>query len=203
MLTHLRNNVVAYLALFVAIGGTSYAAVQLPKDSVTAKQIKAGAVRTDEVKNGSLRAADFASGTLLTGARGATGPTWAGHNDAVVVTPTTTSELETLWTFDVPTPGRLFVYADVLLQAFDTDTDCIGSGVAFGLFLDGVPVPGGYEPANGLDTFLQLDRQGLTGPVTAGPHTLQVGAICDGTTPTDVFIDNANLSTAGAILVGS
>ena len=65
MLTHLRNNAVAYLALFVAIGGTSYAAVQLPKDSVGAKQIAKNAVRTAEVKDGSLKSADFASGTLL------------------------------------------------------------------------------------------------------------------------------------------
>ncbi len=53
-LRHVRANLVGYLALFVALGGTSYAAVKLPKDSVTATQIKAGAVRAAEVKNGSL-----------------------------------------------------------------------------------------------------------------------------------------------------
>ena len=30
ILTHLRGNVVAYIALFVALGGTSYAAFSLP-----------------------------------------------------------------------------------------------------------------------------------------------------------------------------
>jgi hypothetical protein len=37
---HLRANVVAYLALFIALGGTSYAAINLPAGSVGAKQIK-------------------------------------------------------------------------------------------------------------------------------------------------------------------
>ena len=37
---HLRGNVIAYLALFVALGGTSYAALSLPAGSVGARQIK-------------------------------------------------------------------------------------------------------------------------------------------------------------------
>ena len=41
---HLGKNVIAYLALFVALGGTSYAALKLPKNSVGSAQIKNGAV---------------------------------------------------------------------------------------------------------------------------------------------------------------
>ena len=52
--THLRGNVVAYLALFVALGGTSYAAATLPRNSVTAKQIAARAVGSAELKNGAV-----------------------------------------------------------------------------------------------------------------------------------------------------
>jgi hypothetical protein len=37
---HLRGNAVAYLALFIALGGTSYAAINLPAGSVGARQIK-------------------------------------------------------------------------------------------------------------------------------------------------------------------
>ena len=39
-LSHLRKNVVAYVALFVALGGTSYAAVSLPAGSVGNRQLK-------------------------------------------------------------------------------------------------------------------------------------------------------------------
>ena len=38
-------NVVATLALFVALGGSSYAALKLPRNSVGAKQIRSGAVQ--------------------------------------------------------------------------------------------------------------------------------------------------------------
>jgi hypothetical protein len=37
---HIRSNVVAYVALFVALGGTSYAALKLPANSVGTNQIK-------------------------------------------------------------------------------------------------------------------------------------------------------------------
>ena len=37
---HIRHNVVGYLALFVALGGASYAAVNLPANSVGGRQIK-------------------------------------------------------------------------------------------------------------------------------------------------------------------
>jgi hypothetical protein len=57
-------NVVATLALFIALGGTSVAAIQLGKNSVRAKQIAPGAVGTSEVKDRALRAKDFAKGQL-------------------------------------------------------------------------------------------------------------------------------------------
>ena len=40
-MSHARANAVAYMALFVALGGTSYAAVKLPRNSVKATQIRA------------------------------------------------------------------------------------------------------------------------------------------------------------------
>jgi hypothetical protein len=71
---------IALLALFVALGGTGYAASQLPSNSVGSAQIKRGAVhRSDlhknavtskKVKNGSLLAADFKSGQLPRGPKG-------------------------------------------------------------------------------------------------------------------------------------
>lgn len=73
-LRHVRANAVAYLALFVALGGTSaYAAGALPKASVGAKQLKRNAVASPKVKDGSLRAVDFAAGQLPSASRGAAG----------------------------------------------------------------------------------------------------------------------------------
>jgi hypothetical protein len=73
-LRYLRRNLVAYLALFVALGGTSYAAVKLPAKSVGTKQLKSNAVTSAKVKNKSLRAKDFAAGQLPVGERGPAGP---------------------------------------------------------------------------------------------------------------------------------
>ena len=53
---------VALLALSIALGGTGYAAVKLPKNSVGSKQIKRNAVTGAKVKDASLFANDFASG---------------------------------------------------------------------------------------------------------------------------------------------
>jgi hypothetical protein len=70
--------VIAMIALFVAMGGTGYAALKLPKNSVGATQIKTGAVGSAEVKDGALKLKDFGSGQIPAGPRGATGP--AGTN---------------------------------------------------------------------------------------------------------------------------
>src|SRR3954447_10039120 len=70
MLIHLRRNAVAYLALFVALGGSSYAAVKLGRNAVKTRNIAPNAVTSQKVKNGTLLAADFKSGQLLPGPKG-------------------------------------------------------------------------------------------------------------------------------------
>lgn len=67
-------NVVSSLALFVALGGVSYAAVKLPRNSVGAAQIKSNAVSGGKVKDGSLTDRDLAPGTVLQGVTGMPGP---------------------------------------------------------------------------------------------------------------------------------
>ena len=70
-------SVVATLALFIALGGASYAAIQIPKNSVGAKQLKKNAVSSAKVKNRSLLAVDFRRGQLPRGATGPIGPSGA------------------------------------------------------------------------------------------------------------------------------
>ena len=62
---------IAVIALFVALGGASYAAIKIPKNSVGTKQLKKNAVTSAKVKNRSLLAADFKAGQLPAGATGA------------------------------------------------------------------------------------------------------------------------------------
>lgn len=107
LLHHLRRNAVAYLALFVALGGTSFAAAttitgkNVKDSSLTGADVKKGsltgsdvknnslsgsdigteAVNSDDVANGSLLALDFASGQLPAGAQGPKGDTGAKGTD--------------------------------------------------------------------------------------------------------------------------
>jgi hypothetical protein len=76
MLRHLRTNAIAYVALFVALGGTSYAAAALPRNSVGSSQLKSNAVTSAKVKNRSLGTADL-SGAAVAALRGAAGPAGA------------------------------------------------------------------------------------------------------------------------------
>lgn len=63
-LTHLRHNVVAYLALFAALGtGTAFAA-----EKITGKDIAPNAVKSKHLKNGQVRGADLAA-SAVTGAK--------------------------------------------------------------------------------------------------------------------------------------
>ncbi len=65
--------VVSVIALSVSLGGTGYAAVVLPANSVGKKQIKKNAVTGAKVKNRSLVAADFKANQLPAGPAGAAG----------------------------------------------------------------------------------------------------------------------------------
>jgi hypothetical protein len=52
MLTYLRRHHIGIIALFVALGGTSYAATQLPANSVGTRQIRSGAVTPAKLSPG-------------------------------------------------------------------------------------------------------------------------------------------------------
>ncbi len=56
--------VVACIALLIALGGTSYAAIKLPKNSVGAKQLKRNAVTTPKVKNNAITGAKVLESSL-------------------------------------------------------------------------------------------------------------------------------------------
>lgn len=62
-------NVVACLALFIALGGASYAALKLPKESVGTEQLKKAAVTPEKLSDKAKQA--------MTGPRGAQGETGA------------------------------------------------------------------------------------------------------------------------------
>jgi hypothetical protein len=71
-------NVTASLALFLALGGTSYALTvsgrQVQDGSLTTADVRNNSLTGADVRNGSLRATDFAAGQLRAGPDGPQGP---------------------------------------------------------------------------------------------------------------------------------
>src|SRR2546423_10532393 len=81
---YVQRHHLALLALFVALGGSAYAAVKLPPKSVGKKQLQRGAVTAKAISDSavtskavldhSLQALDFAAGQLPQGPAGPAGP---------------------------------------------------------------------------------------------------------------------------------
>lgn len=72
-------NVLSFLALFVALGGTSYAAVTITgrnvkNSSLTGADVRNSSLTTSDVKNHSLLTRDFKPGQLPAGPKGEPGP---------------------------------------------------------------------------------------------------------------------------------
>jgi hypothetical protein len=63
--------VVAFVALFAAMGGLGYAATKLKPNSVKAKNIKAGAVTTDKLANGAVTTPKLAADAVAPNATNA------------------------------------------------------------------------------------------------------------------------------------
>ncbi len=142
----------ALVALFVALGGTSYAAVKLKKGSVT----------TREIKDATVRSSDLAPGVALSGPRGprgaegpagVAGPTgapgaqgvaklYANRNDAIRVVPSTGLVVGSL---RLPAgPYRFDFTAHMFSIAASTFIDC-------GLQIDGQPAINGSTVTIGSD----------------------------------------------------
>jgi len=74
------SNVMATAAMFIALGGTSYAAVKITGAEVrdgtlTGRDVRNGSLSGRDVRDGSLRAADIAPGQIPSGPRGPQGVT--------------------------------------------------------------------------------------------------------------------------------
>lgn len=121
--------VVACLALLVALGGTGYAALKLPANSVGTAQLQANAVTSAKVKNGALLSADFKSGQIPKGSAGppgAQGPQGA-KGDTGPAGPVDTSKLL----------GKTLTVVK---------TESVASG---GVDIQSVDCPSGYEATGG------------------------------------------------------
>jgi hypothetical protein len=198
MLTHLKRNAVAYAALFLALGGTSYAAVRLPAGSVGTKELHSGAVTKTKLHRGAvtsavvqdhtLKAADFARGQLTAGPRGDAGPKGdkgdpgptmgVAGKDAGCCEPLLLSGGEAVQatkTVTLATRSRLFVFANALA----TINGCSSPYCNFiwGVVVDGVPVAHSVRQVrvpNSQTASDSLTPFGVTAPLPPGEHSVSL-----------------------------
>jgi hypothetical protein len=196
-------NVMATIAVFLALGGGAYAALSLPKNSVGSKQIKRNAVNSSKVKNRSLLAADFKAGQLPAGPqglqglqgvqgiqgiqgqqgdRGLTGPTAVFQLDSAgAYDPPATGETAlTQTTVNLPVSGRLMITATMQVTARAKPS---GDTVqTYGVYLDGQAVPNTKAtmraPMSGSNSETVVSV-GVTGVLAPGAHTIQYSVTND------------------------
>jgi hypothetical protein len=167
-LSHLRRNVVAYLALAVALStGTAYAAASIPDGSITAAKLHKNAVTSNKIKNGVIKPKDLKK------------PTYVQSTNLALGTPPAVPDVISLapYDFTLPSKGRTSVTAFIPTIGGDA---CGGGGQpTIGLYIDNVAVPGtaATVPATSNDRSVLLTT---TLELGKGSHAGRIGITCDG-----------------------
>jgi hypothetical protein len=171
-------NVVATIALFVALGGGAYAATQLPTGSVGSRQLKKNAVNSAKVENHSLRAADFRAGQLPAGPMGPKGDIGPRGEPGATQVVTRSGPDE-----EVPDGGGRVSYA-----ACEPDETVTGGGYNL---TSGEPATTAYRVGSSAPSLVR--RESLPGGVSKTTYSRPA----DGTPATgwSVFIRNQTGST--------
>jgi hypothetical protein len=136
-------NITATLALFIALGGTGYAAITLPRNSVGAKQIRNKAVGSSEIRDRAVRLRDISrpARSSLRGQQGPAGP--AGRAGA----PAVTEHVQVNSGGDATGTGRVTHTTNDGLYTATFNRDV--AGCAYAATLAAVPGGGVPEPSAG------------------------------------------------------
>jgi len=186
-------NVIATLALFVALGGGAYAALKLPSNSVGTKQLKQNAVVSTKVKDASLLAGDFKPGELPQGKVGDQGPpgptasTFSSHAPAAVSIGATETQVMALT--DGFSGGLLVLSFDGRIVVNGSIWVSNGSGAATSVSCELKSAPEG-------GAFIQFSNQTFSSlPANSGAQVPLVGAIDK---PAGTYNVNVGCSSPGA-----
>jgi hypothetical protein len=167
------SNVMATIAVFIALGGGAYA-VSVPRNSVGPAQLKKNAVNARAVRNHSLSASEFRSGVLPFDTAGK-----ADDIDPPAVKP---GPIKTM-TLVTRSDGPVFVLG-VLRDPFVTCGPGAGCAAQWGVYVDGKPVPESglalaAEPGSG-DGRTTYTLYGVSAKLTRGQHTVEIGRTVSG-----------------------
>ncbi len=181
-------NVVSVIALFIALGGGAYAVQVAKKNSVKSSSIRNGSVRSVDIGKGQVRASDIEPGLLQdlinrpdppTGPDPTTGQT---KRTGFVCTQTLPTFVKCLGTeVNMGMAGRIFATAD-------GSADSGSGGVLVGvntcrLLVDGVAFTNEVVIASDFSPSESFSFAGVTEPVTAGTHSINMECKGNGTLP--------------------
>jgi hypothetical protein len=158
-MTHLRTNLVGYVALAVALStGTAYAATKIPNNSVTSKSIKNHSIKPKDLKK----------------------PVWVQTQTLLTDTPPAVPDYIALapYDFTLPQTGRTAVTVFIPTLGGNCDNG-VNQQPTIGLYIDNVPIPAtaAIVPPGGNDRPIQLTTTLLLGK---GAHAGRVGITCPG-----------------------
>src|SRR5688500_1915532 len=129
-LTHLRRNVVAYLALLIALSGTSYAAAAIANGSVTSAKLHKNAVTSKKIKNGAVKSKDLRK------------PTYVQSTNLGLGTPPAVPDVVSIAPYDFTLPNQGRTSVTVFIPTIGGDCDNGPNQPTIGLYIDNVPLPG-------------------------------------------------------------
>jgi hypothetical protein len=183
---------VACTALAIALGGTSYAAFRLPRNSVGTPQLRAGAVTKQKIAKRTLTALKGNRGPAgpagatgpeglagATGAQGAQGPLGPTSGTSAGLPETISSSGFTPFgssgTVTLPGSGRVIVEVSGFYLILCNASGSCSSTVS--AFVDGTAVPGAHvnlNAATSSETAENIAVSGVSVPLPAGTHTVQL-----------------------------
>jgi hypothetical protein len=176
-LSHLRSNVVGYLALVVATAGTSYAVAELPRGSVGTPQLQRGAVTTPKLHHQAVGSSQLKPGVVPRTTARLTTVDFAGPEADPVAAPDKPARYHPM-TFTMRTAGHAAITGTIAAIA----QQCSAGFATAGLYVDGEPVPGTRQV---LDSAFFTDGHGTPGEVFAatvalpkGAHEANIGVDC-------------------------
>ncbi len=195
--------VVSIIALVVALGGTSYAAFSVPRNSVGSRQLRKNAVTTKKIANGAVTDAKIAKGTItakqinmnaLGTVPSATDATHATDADNLGGSPSSAYQTKIVWARIAP-DGTLTAGSGVVSSGLLTtgEYEVIFNRAVTGCAYEATP---GSSLVTNSDVVDDLQRPTMirTEPRTGNTNGVFV-AIYDGTTSggtkSGVLVDNA------------